>query len=97
MDFGSKEWFKKLNEMVRFPSNFAFYYNKKDNIIQVSKVDSKAKAENVRYKDIKPSPLHFHPKETALIKVKSISSDKEYYEEIVKIQELWGTKFNSNE
>jgi hypothetical protein len=95
LKFGSTEWFVKLNEMVRFPANFAFYYNKRDNIIQVSKVESKAKSENVRYKDIAPSPLHFHPKETALIKVKSVSSDKEYYEEIVQLQELWGTEFTT--
>lgn len=95
MKFGSKEWFAKLNEMVNFPAKFAFYYNKRDNIIQVSKVDSKAKVENVRYKDIEPSPLHFHPRETALIKVKKVSSDKEYYEEIVQLQELWGTQFTA--
>ena len=92
MTFGSEEWFVKLNEMVRFPANFAFYYNKKDNVIQVSKVDSKAKTENIRYKDIAPSPLHFHPKETALIKVKNISSDKEYYEEVKNIREAWGAQ-----
>jgi hypothetical protein len=95
LNFGSKEWFKRLNEMVNFPSNFAFYYNKKENIIQVSKVDSKAKVENIRYKDVAPSPLNFHPKETALIKVKTITSDKEYYEEIVKLQEQWGTSFTA--
>jgi hypothetical protein len=88
--FGSKEWFKRLNDMVSFPSNFAFYYNKKDNIIQVSKVSSKAKVENIRYKDIQPSPLNFHPVETALIKVKQISTDKEYFEEVVTLKEIWG-------
>lgn len=95
MKFGSAEWFAKLNEMVSFPEKFAFYYNKKDNVIQVSKVGSKAKVENVRYQDIEPSPLHFHPKETALIKVKEVSSDKEYYEEIVQLQGLWGTSFSA--
>jgi hypothetical protein len=79
--------------MVNFPSNFAVYYNKKKNVIQVSKVDSKAKVENIRYKDVAPSPLHFHPRETALIKVKQISSDKEYYDEIAKLQEQRGTSF----
>lgn len=95
MKFGSTEWFVKLNEMVCFPEKFAFYYNKKDNVIQVSKVDSKAKNENVRYKDIEPSPLHFHPKETALIKVKEVSTDKEYYEEIFQLQDLWETSFKA--
>lgn len=93
MKFGSEEWFTQLNKMVNFPTNFAFYYNKKDNIIQVSKVDSKAKTENIRYKDVEPSPLLFHPKETALIKAKMIYTDKEYYKELLKLQELWGTKF----
>ncbi|MDX8367890.1 hypothetical protein [Cytobacillus sp. IB215665] len=93
MKFGSIDWFYKLNEMVSFPAKFAFYYNKRDNVIQVSKVNSKAMVENIRYRDIEPSPLHFHPKETALIKVIEISSDKEYHDEIVQLQEIWRTKF----
>lgn len=93
METGNKEWFKQLNKMVRFPSNFAFYYNKRDDVIQVSKIDSKAKVENIRYKDIEPSPLHFHPiGETALIEVKEISSDKEYYEVFLQLQKVWVTK-----
>lgn len=93
MKFGSPGWFEKLNKMISFPAKFSFYYNKKDNIIQVTKLDSKAKIENVRYKDIEPSPMYFHPVETALITVKEISSGQEYHDEIVRLNDVWGTSF----
>lgn len=44
--FGSKEWFEELNSMIQFPEKFTFYYNKRDNIIQVALLETKGRLEN---------------------------------------------------
>ncbi|WJV20795.1 hypothetical protein QU593_10295 [Rossellomorea marisflavi] len=91
MKLGSEEWFEKLNETVRFPATFAYYYNKKDNLIQVSNIESKAEINNIRYKNLKTSSFT-HPIETALIDVLRIESDKHYYEEYIRLQKIWSTR-----
>lgn len=91
LKFGSEEWYKELNKRVKFPNKFAFYYNKKDNVIQVSRIGGKASIDNTRYKDIAPTPLRFHPTETALIQVKYIITDQQYYKELLDLQRIWGT------
>ncbi|BDP92870.1 hypothetical protein [Enterococcus faecium] len=90
VEFGSKEWFEELNAMISFPEKFSFYYNKKDNIIQVSVLETKGKLENTRWSTIKPSALKFHPKDlTAVVAVKEVNDAQEYYEEVKKLKEIW--------
>ncbi|HBK6656854.1 TPA: hypothetical protein LND39_003019, partial [Enterococcus faecium] len=55
VEFGSKEWFEELNSMIKFPEKFTFYYNKRDNIIQVALLETKGRLENTRWSMIKPS------------------------------------------
>ena len=87
---GSKEWLERLNGAVTFPEKFAFYYNKRENIIQIGVVRSKGKVEKIRWSAVKPSPLLFHPEDlTALVAVKNVESDEEYTELVLKYQKLW--------
>lgn len=93
IEFGSKEWFEKLNGIVEFPEKFVFYYNKKENIIQVSKLDTKGKIENARWRSIQPTPLSFHPTdETAVIDVIEVNNAQKYHDILKKLQKIWVVK-----
>ena len=93
MKFGSDEWMEKLRGRVKFPARFIYYYDKKDNVITVRTLESKAKIENVRYQDIRPSALAFQQeRDNAIIQVKEISSAEDYYDELVNLQEEWETE-----
>lgn len=88
--FGSDEWFIKLNQMIDFPEKFVFYFNKEDNIIQVSRLDSKGKIENARWSAVRPTPLSFHPiGKTAVIDIKEIQTAEEYYEVSKDFKDTW--------
>ena len=93
MKFGSDEWMEKLMDRVVFPARFIYYYDKKDNVITVRTLESKAKIENVRYQDIRPSALAFQlERDNAIIQVKEISSAEDYCDELVNLQEEWETE-----
>jgi len=92
MKIGSEEWFVLLNDSASFPGRFIYFYNKKLNGIAVRKLESKAKTENARWQDVKPSALAFQiEKDNAVIQVKEIASDKQYYEELLALQKEWET------
>ena len=93
MEFGDKEWFEGLNKRVTFPERFIFYYNKKENLIGVRVLESKARVENARWKDVRPSALSFqNERHTAVLQVKELDSDREYYNELVRLQKEWETE-----
>lgn len=90
VEFGSKEWFEELNSMIKFPEKFTFYYNKRDNIIQVALLETKGRLENTRWSMIKPSALRFHPKYlTAVVAVKEVQDSQEYYEVVKNLKDIW--------
>lgn len=90
MKFGSQEWIEKLEDMVSFPTTFAFYYSKKDDYIFVNKVHTKGKPENIKFEklDLTNQPV-LMPKPLALVDVKTINTAQEYYTECKKIAEQW--------
>lgn len=92
MKFGDEEWFKKLNEMVKFPKKFSYFYNRKENRIHVCSVESKAQLDNIRWKDLRPDMFIFVPNDSALITVKEIRSAQHYYDEVVQLMEAWGAE-----
>lgn len=90
IEFGTDKWFEALNDSVDFPQKFAFYYDKKQNIISVLKLETKGKIDNIRWNTIKPSPLMFHPEgRTAVIEVAEIESDDHYYQVLKRLRETW--------
>lgn len=92
MKIGSEEWFVLLNDSTSFPVKLIYFYNRKSNAIAVRKLESKAKIDNARWQDVKPSGLAFQiERDNAVIQVKEIASDKEYYEELLLLQKEWET------
>lgn len=92
MKIGSEEWFVLLNDSISFPARCIYFYNKKLNTIAVRRLESKAKIENARWQDVKPTALAFQiEKDNAVIQVKEIVSDKQYYEELLTLQKEWET------
>ncbi len=76
--------------MIQFPEKFTFYYNKRDNIIQVALLETKGRLENTRWSMIKPSALRFHPKDlTAVVAVKEVQDSQEYYEVVKNLKDIW--------
>lgn len=93
MKFGDKEWFEKLNSKVDFPERYIYYYNKKENVIVVRLLESKAKIENARWQDVKPSIYAFQlHNDNAVLQVKEIANAQEYHDELVRLQIEWGTE-----
>lgn len=91
MEFGSKEWFKKLEEMCKFPNVFAFYVSSDMNIyskVVETKADNLA---NVMYKMLEPS-LFLDDTKTALASLKRCNSSQEYYEESLRLREIWSNE-----
>ena len=87
---GSEQWFEKLKQMVIFPKKFIFYFDKKSNYVGSRVVNSKAKIDNIRWTDIKPSALYFQSEEnTAIICIKEIQTLLEYYEVIKTLTDEW--------
>ena len=90
MKFGSKEWFEKLEERVKFPAKVAFYFDKEDKRVTSRVIDSKAKVENTRYTDIKPTALAFQiERNLAIICVRQIQSANDFFQTLLAIQEEW--------
>ena len=93
IEFGSEEWFEKLNGIDEFPEKFVFYYNKKENIIQVSKLDTKGKIENARWSSVQPTPLSFYQvDEIAVIDVIEVNNTQEYRNILKKLRTIWVVK-----
>ncbi len=88
MEIGDKEWFEKLNERVKFPNVFAFYVSS-ERTINSQVVDTKASSlDNIKYGMIKP-PILFGGQKTALASVKRCESDQEYYNECMRLKDVW--------
>lgn len=93
MEYGDKEWLEKLNQKVKFPERFIYYFNKKENVITVRLLESKAKIENARWQDVKPSALALQiDRDNAVIQVKDIASAEMYVGELDRLQDEWGTE-----
>lgn len=95
MEIGTKEWFDVLNSIVKFPNTFAFYYKKRENIIVVNIIDSKAKVENIRYQDIAPYSL-YNSVGGALVTVERIETDVDYYKKFVELRNKWTLESEEN-
>lgn len=93
MKIGSKEWFKQLNEMTKFPSYFAFYLLQKGDTksIAVKIVESKAKdADNIKYGGLTPTlALLLTGSNIAIIDVSNVSDANEYYQKLKTLTDKW--------
>lgn len=88
MKFGSKEWFEKLEELFDFPSVFAFFIAS-DMKIYSEVVETKAEdLWEVQYKMLEP-PFMLGREKTALASLKRCNSAQDYYEEVVRLKEVW--------
>lgn len=84
MEFGSKEWFDKLNEMVSFPTNLAFYVDKEGFIFAKNLGPKANDTDNIKYKTLKTY------ESKAIVSVKKCHTDEEYYFECKRLRGLWG-------
>jgi hypothetical protein len=88
MKFGDKEWFRKLEEMTKFPSMIAFYVGT-DGTINSKVINTKAeRIGNIRYDFIKPTMLN-DDVSLALVSIKRCLTSEDYYFECKLLKTIW--------
>lgn len=90
MEFGSKEWFEKVNEIYDFPVIIAFYLSNKSKSINSMVVQSKSNnVGDIKYSKVAPYTTLENGEKLALLNVKRIHSADEYYDIIKQMKEDW--------
>lgn len=91
MEYGSEEWFEKVNEHYQFPCKIAFIMIKENDdstSICTTVIKSKSQLENVKYSHI--SKDTWTSKGSAVLSVKEIQSAKGYFDESERLKDVWG-------
>jgi hypothetical protein len=90
MEFGSKEWFKKVETSLKFPSIMAFYVSNKSKSVNSAVVNSEAEnVGNIKYSKISPYVTLDNGEKIALLEVRRVHSAKQYYETAKRLREDW--------
>ena len=90
MQFGDKEWFKKVEELYDFPVILGFYLSNKSKSINNATIDTKAyNVSGIKYDKIAPAYTLHNGEKLALLAVKRIYSSQDYYETVCQLKEDW--------